>query len=98
MLESAEKLTIVYTDHSTTLDIVQQSSLTSTVSIDKLNLQLVCASEYLQRFHLDIRHKAGKANIVPDTLSQLASSSTSDSLDQSLNSLTVDTLMAEVQS
>ena len=47
MLESTEKPTIVYTDHSATLGIIQQSSLTSTVSIDKLNLQLVRASEYL---------------------------------------------------
>ena len=38
MLESAEKPTIVYTDHSATLGIVRQSSLTSTTSIDKLNL------------------------------------------------------------
>ena len=40
MLKSAEK-TIVYTDHSATLNIVYQFSLTSMISIDKLNLQLV---------------------------------------------------------
>ena len=96
MLESAEKPTIVYTDHSATLGIVCQSSLTSMTSIDKLNLQLVRASEYLQRFHLNVQHKAGKTNIVPDTLSQLASTSMSDLLDQSLNSLTVDALIVEI--
>ena len=69
MLKSAEKLTIVYTDYSVTLDIVYQCSLTSTISIDKLNLQLVWVSEYLQRFCLNIQHKTDKTNIVSDTLS-----------------------------
>ena len=98
MLKSAEKLTIVYTDHSVTLSMVCQFSLTSTTFINKMNLQLVHISEYLQRFCLNIQHKAGKINIVSDTLSWLASTSTSDSLNQSLDSLTVDTLMVEIWS
>ena len=69
MLKSAEKLTIVYTDYFTTLSIVCQFSLTSMTSLDKLNLQLVWVSEYLQRFCLDIWHKMSKINIVSDTLS-----------------------------
>ena len=69
MLKSAEKLTIVYTDHSATLNIVHQFSLTSATSIDKLNLQLVWVSKYLQRFCLNIWHKVDKINIVSDTLS-----------------------------
>ena len=64
MLESAEKLTIIYTDHFITLSIVHQSSLTSITSIDKINLQLVYVSEYLQRFCLNVWHKKGKTNIV----------------------------------
>ena len=95
MLKSAKKPTIVYTDHSATLGIVRQSSLTLMTLIDKMNLQLVHVSEYLQRFHLDVQHKAGKVNIVPDALSQLASSSTSDLHDQSLDGLTVDTLTVD---
>ena len=98
MLKSAERLTIVYTDHSVTLSIVYQFSLTSTTFIDKMNLQLVCISKYLQRFCLNIWHKAGKINIVSDTLFWLASTSTSDSLNQSLDSLTVDTFMMNIQS
>ena len=98
MLESAEKPTIVYTDHSATLGIVHQSSLTSTTSIDKMNLQLVRASKYLQRFCLDVRHKAGKMNVVPDALSRLVSTSTSNLLDQSLDSLAVDALTITIQS
>lgn len=100
MLKSAEKLMIIYTDHFTTLNIVQQFSLTSITFINKMNLQLVCASEYLQRFCLDVQHKANKVNIVSDTLSWLISSNTStlNSLNQSLNDLTVNTLKINIQS
>ncbi len=70
MVESSKKPTIVFTDHAATVQIAKQSSL-NTTSIDKLNLRLVRASEYLQRFPLDIHHKQGKANIVPDALSRL---------------------------
>ena len=96
MLKSAEKLTIVYTDHFITLDIVCQFSLTLITSIDKINLQLVCNSKYLQQFYLDVRHKTGKTNIVSDTLSWLVSISISDSLNQSLDSLTVDALIVNI--
>ena len=98
MLKSAEKLTIVYTDHSVTLSIVHQFSLTLTTFINKINLQLVCVSEYLQRFCLNVQHKANKINIISDTLSWLASTSMSDSLNQLLDSLTVDAFMIEIQS
>ena len=47
MVESAELPTVVYTDHAATLAIAKQISL-NTVSIEKLNLRLVRASEYLQ--------------------------------------------------
>lgn len=45
----------------------------NTTSVEKLNLRLIQASEYLQRFYLDVRYKPGKANIVPNILSRLAS-------------------------
>jgi hypothetical protein len=45
--------------------------LTDTTSTQKTNLQLILAAEFLSRFQLDIRHKAGKANIVPDMLPRL---------------------------
>ena len=85
MVEAAKDYTIIYTDHSAAVSIVRQTSL-NTTSIDKLNLRLVRASEYLQRFRLDVRYKPGKANIVPDALSRLASreyhpSDNADSLD-----------------
>ncbi len=72
MIEAAECTTIVYTDHSAAVAITRQTSL-NTTSTERLNLRLIRASEYLQRFRLDIRYKPGKSNIIPDALSRLAS-------------------------
>ena len=74
MIESTKKPpVVVYTDHSAAVPISRQTSLT-TSSTDKLNLRLVRASQYLSMFDLTVRHKAGKANIVPDALSRLQAS------------------------
>ena len=72
MVESSEQPTIVYTDHAATLGIVKQTSL-NTVSVEKLNLRFIRASEYLQRFCLDVRYKPGRTHFTPDALSRLAS-------------------------
>ncbi len=42
----------------------------------RLNLRLVRASQFLQQFKLNVRHKPGKEHIVPDALSRLASANT----------------------
>ncbi len=48
-------------------------------STTKLNLRLVRASEYIQRFrHLEFRHKPGKQHIVPNALSRLKSNNNGD--------------------
>ena len=94
MIESDETLTIVYTDHSATLSIAKQSSLTITISIDRMNLQLVCTSEFLQWFQLDVHHKTGKMNIISDTLFCLASQSYCSSV--SAENLSLNALMTEV--
>ena len=70
MVDSTELPTIVHTDHSATIGIAKQTTL-STTSTDKLNLRLIRAADYIQRFNLDLRHIAGKTNIVPDALSRL---------------------------
>ena len=72
LVESSTRPAIVYTDHAATVGISKQTSLNS-VSVEKLNLRLVRASEYLQQFRLDVRHRTGKSNTVPDALSRLAS-------------------------
>ena len=73
LAESAPN-TVIYTDHGAALGISKQTTM-STSSTAKLNLRLVRASEYIQRFrNLEFRHKPGKQHIVPDALSRLRSS------------------------
>lgn len=67
---------IIQIDHSAILDIFQQSSITSTTLMMRLNLRLVRVSQFLQQFILEVRHKLGKEHIIPDTLSRLTSSNT----------------------
>ncbi len=69
--------THVLTDHSATVEIATQKSL-NTSAAWKMNLRLVRASEFFQRFDkLDVKHKPGKDNVIPDALSRLASSNPS---------------------
>jgi hypothetical protein len=56
------------------LGIAKQTSL-GTISIEHSNLQLVRASKYIQRFNVELHHKEGKSNTIPNALSQLPSSS-----------------------
>ena len=86
---------VIYTDHDSTLEIVKQISLTIS-STDKFNFRLVRASNYIQRFNLDIRHKSDKQHIVSDALSRLVSlnDSIKKSFDESeLNALFITTLI-----
>ena len=94
MIESDEMLIIVYTDHSAILSIAKQFSLTITILIDRMNLQLVHTSEFLQWFQLDIHHKTDKMNIISDTLFCLASQSYCSSV--SAEDLSLNTLMTEI--
>lgn len=71
MMESAPH-TVVYTNHSATLGISKQTIMT-TSSTAKLNLRLIRASKYIQRFRsLEFRHKPGKQHVVSDALSRLS--------------------------
>ena len=63
---------MIYTDYSTTVDIAKQLSLSIT-SIIRLNLRLIRASQYLQRFELNVKYKPGKRNVILDILSRLFS-------------------------
>ena len=73
LIESFKLSTIVYIDHEVSVEIVNQTSL-STSFIDKLNLRLIRASEYIQRFSLIIRHKSKKLHVVSDVFSRLFTS------------------------
>ena len=70
IVEISSNKTIVYIDHEFALNIVNQITMT-TISIDKFNLRLVRAWNYIQRFNFDIRHKLDKQHIVFDVLSRL---------------------------
>ena len=63
--------TIIYTNHAITLNIVKRSILTTSF-IDKLNLRLVRASKFFNRFDFDIRHKFNKKHVVFDALLRLS--------------------------
>ena len=70
MVESVEDPAIIFTNHRATTSIAKQTTL-SLSNTDKLNLHLVHALQYLLQFPLDIYHKEGKLNLIPDALSQL---------------------------
>lgn len=70
LIETSQAATIFYTDHGAALGIARQTTL-STSSTDKLNLRLMRASDYIQRFNIILKHKPGKQHIVPDALSRL---------------------------
>ena len=70
IVESTPK-TIVYTNYGSALFIAKQTTL-STSSTIRLNLRVVRASEYIQRFrNIEFRHKPGAQYIVLDALSRL---------------------------
>lgn len=63
---------MIFINHGAALEIAKQILL-STSSTNKLNLMLILASKYLQRFDIKICHKLSKQYIVPNLLSWLAS-------------------------
>ena len=80
IVQSAKRPPIFFTDHAATLAIAKQTSLSSS-SVDRQNLRLVRASEYIQRFDILIFHKPGKQHVVADALSRLQSSASTNALD-----------------
>ena len=76
MVEACEKPVTVLTDHSATIGIVRQTSLTSS-SVDKLNNRLTRASQYLSQFgKLRLVYVPGREHILPDALSRLNAAET----------------------
>ena len=73
LVESSLGQVIIQTDHFSILDIIQQSSITSTVSIMQMNVWLIKVSQLLCGFCLSVCHKPRKKHLVSDALSRLAS-------------------------
>ena len=71
MIKSVIKVTIIYTDHFITVNIVCQLSLSITLT-EKMNLHSIWASEYLQCFCLNVHYKSDKFNVISDMLFRLA--------------------------
>ena len=63
---------VIYTNHDSTLKIVKQIFFIIS-SIDKFNFRFVRASNYIQRFNFDIRHKFDKQHIMSNVLFRLVS-------------------------
>ena len=70
LIESFVIITIIYIDHDVALNLIKQIIFIISF-IDKLNLRLIRASNYIQWFDLKIRHKSNKMHIVSDALSRL---------------------------
>lgn len=59
---------IVFTNHSATTLIIQQTHFTIMTSTNKLNLHLTQVSQYLNQFNLNIQHCSKKIHLVSDVL------------------------------
>lgn len=63
-------------DHSLIVDISGQKLIIATILIIKMNVRLIRASQSLSQFSLNIRHKPGQLNVIPDAFSRLFSNNT----------------------
>ena len=71
LVDSIEQtFTVIFTNHEATLNLTKQINLII-VFIDKLNLRLIKASDYIQRFEIKLRHKSNKQHIVSNAFSRL---------------------------
>ena len=72
MIEFSRKSSIIiYIDHFATISIFKQIILITSF-IDKLNLRLVCVSQYLFNFNIILRYKTNKSNVISNVLSRLS--------------------------
>ena len=94
LVESSWEPVIIQTNHSSILNIMQQSSITSTGSTMRMNVRLIRVSQYLCEFCLLAWHKPEKEHVVPDALSKLASANVN--LYQDLNNLELYVLLAYI--
>ena len=90
-MKSIKLFSIIYTDHDAGLKIIKQTFLTTSF-IDKLNLRLVKAFEYVQPFDLIIRHKFDRLYTISNALLKLLCETISldnDDIDDELDSFFV---------
>lgn len=85
---SRKKAMTIFTDYSAVTFIAKQIDLNIT-SVEKLNLQLIWASQYLLQFNLHVIYRPGKIYLVPDALSRLLGSM-EKSMMSTLDDLTIE--------
>lgn len=78
----------ISTDHSTILNIMQQSSIIFTSLTMRMSVCLVRAFQFLRGFCLIVQHKSGKEYVVLDALNKLANANSNlPTLDPNYNKL-----------
>ena len=88
MIESSSIFIVIYINHDAVLKIVKQTTLTTSFT-NKLNLRLIKASDYVQRFNLKIRYKLEAQHVIPNALSRFANLNTEIQLQNHKNELNV---------
>ena len=88
------KFMIIFIDHDAALNIAKQINMIIT-STNKLNLRLIRASDYIQRFELKFRHRSEKQHVVFDVLFRLfnTNAEANASFKRKLNALFIIILM-----
>ena len=72
MIKSSSIFIMIYIDHDVVLKIVKQITFIIS-STNKLNLRLIKAFDYVQRFNLKIRYKFEIQHVIFDVFSRFAS-------------------------
>ncbi len=94
LIESSQGQVIIQTHHFSILDIIQQSSITSTAFTMQVNVMLIRASEFLCGFYLLVQQKSRKKQVLSDALSRLASANAN--FPQDLHHSEIDLLFAHI--
>ena len=88
MIESSSIFIVIYIDHDVTLKIVKQITFTTSLT-NKLNLRLIKAFDYVQRFNLKIRYKLKIQHVIFDVFSRFTNFNTEIQLQNYENELDV---------
>ena len=70
MIEFVMNMIIIYIDHTVSIFITRQTTLTMSFT-NKLNFCLICVFQYLLKFNISFHHKIEKMNMVFNILSKL---------------------------
>ena len=85
MIQLSKHSTIIYTNHETNFTIIVETKLNIT-NINKLNMKFIKAFIYFFQFHIEMRHKFKKYNVVSNALNKLSIKS----INKLINNLNID--------